>query len=137
MRSTTHGSRGGACSSRPIAHAAPDSAVMRWLRAFFGTLLALLILFEEWGWEPLQRLVARVAKLPPLAWLNRKIVQLPPYGALAVFFIPALALLPVKIAALWLIGRGNATLGLVVIVLAKVVGTAVRGPPFSAHPPPI
>ena len=85
----------------------------------------MLILFEEWGWEPLQRLMARIAQLPLLAWAERRIAALPPYAALAVFLLPSLALLPVKLAALWLIGQGHALGGAVVIVLAKVVGTAL------------
>jgi len=95
------------------------------LRRAFGALVALVILFEEWGWDPLQRLMARIARAPPLAWLERRIAALPPWAALAVFGVPTLALLPVKLAALWLIGQGQSALGLGVIVGAKIVGTAV------------
>ncbi len=98
---------------------------MRWLRRGFEALLALLILFEEWGWEPLRRALAWVARWPPLAWIERRIASLPAYPALAVFLLPTLLLLPVKLAALWLIGQGRAGLGLLVIVLAKLVGTAL------------
>jgi hypothetical protein len=98
---------------------------MRWLRNVFGALVALVILFEEWGWEPLQALLARIARLPGLAWLERRIAALPPYAALAVFAVPALALLPLKLGALWLIGRGHALLGLLLIVGAKLAGTAI------------
>ena len=38
----------------------------RLLRAVFTGLLALLILFEEWGWDPLQRALARLGRLPLL-----------------------------------------------------------------------
>jgi hypothetical protein len=99
--------------------------VLRWLRRALEALLALLILFEEWGWEPLKRAMAWVARWPPFAWLERRIERLPPYVALAVFMVPMLLLLPVKLAALWLIGRGQALWGLVVIVAAKLAGTAL------------
>ncbi len=99
--------------------------VLRWLRRALEALLALLILFEEWGWEPLKRAMAWVMRWPPLAWLERRVGALPPYAALAVFLVPTLLLLPVKLAALWLIGRGQAMLGLIVIVAAKVIGTAL------------
>lgn len=99
--------------------------MMALLRRLVGWLLALLILFEEWGWAPLQRAAAFVARLPPLAWAERRIAALPPWGALSVFVVPTLALLPVKLAALWLIGNGHAALGLAVVVGAKLVGTAV------------
>jgi hypothetical protein len=108
---------------------------MRWLRGIVGALVALVILFEEWGWEPLQALVARITRLPALAWLERQIAALPPYPALAVFFVPALCLLPVKLGALWLIGRGHALLGLALILVAKLVGTAVVARLFALTRP--
>jgi hypothetical protein len=95
------------------------------LRTLGRWAVALLLLFEEWGWEPLARQLAKLGRLPPFAALERLIRRLPPYAALAVFFVPTLLLLPIKLLALWLIGRGHALLGLAVIVGAKLVGTAI------------
>jgi len=97
----------------------------RALKAVFHWSIALLILFEEWGWVPLANALARLGRLPVFRWFERSIRALPPYAALAVFFLPSLALLPVKIFALWLIGKGQAFLGVAVIVVAKIAGTAV------------
>lgn len=108
---------------------------MIWLRRFFEALIALVILFEEWGWEPLKRAMAFIARWPPLAWLERRIAALPPYAALPVFFGPTLLLLPVKLGALWLIGRGHALLGLAVIVVAKLAGTALLARLFQLTQP--
>jgi len=108
---------------------------MSWLRRAFEALVALLILFEEWGWEPLKRGMAWIARWPPFAWIERRIAALPPYAALAVFFLPTLLLLPVKLGALWLIGRGQAALGLIVIVVAKLVGTALLARLFQLTQP--
>jgi hypothetical protein len=105
------------------------------LRAPLRLVLALIILFEEWGWEPLQRLMARIARLPVLRQLEALIARLPPYAALAVFFVPTLALFPVKIGALWLIARGQKAAGLVVLVIAKLVGTAVLARLFALTRP--
>jgi hypothetical protein len=109
--------------------------MLRWLRRGFEALLALVILFEEWGWEPLKRAMAWVARLPPLAWIERRIAALPPYAALAVFLLPSLLLLPVKLAALWLIGIGKAGLGFAVIVIAKLIGTALLARLFQLTQP--
>ena len=109
--------------------------ILKLLRRLFEALIALVILFEEWGWEPLQRALAWVARLPPLAWIERRIAALPPYGALLVFLLPTLLLLPVKLAALWLIGIGQAGLGLAVIVLAKLIGTALLARLFKLTQP--
>jgi len=88
-------------------------------------LLGLLILFEEWGWVPLARMLGAFSRLPVIAWLERRISALPPGLALLVFLVPALLLIPVKVGALWLMGRGRALLGLALIVVAKIVGTAI------------
>jgi hypothetical protein len=97
----------------------------RLLKGAITWILGALILFEEWGWGPLARLLGVLARLPPVAWLERRIAALPPALAVFVFLVPALLLLPVKVAALWLIGRGRALLGLGVIVAAKVIGTGL------------
>ncbi|HJV67830.1 hypothetical protein [Ideonella sp.] len=98
-------------------------------------LLALVILFEEWGWEPLQRALARIGQWPGFRWIEGRVRRLPPYAALLLFALPALALLPVKLLALWLIGQGRALLGALVIVLAKLVGTAIVARLFTLTQP--
>lgn len=105
------------------------------LKTLFGWLLALLILFEEWGWEPLQRALAWVARLPGLRWMEQRIQALPPYGALALFFLPTLLLIPVKLLALWLIGQGKVLAGTLVILTAKLVGTAIVARLFGLTQP--
>ena len=46
-------------------------------------------------------------------------------GALALFLLPTLLLLPVKLLALWLMGQGKVLAGTLVIVAAKLAGTAI------------
>lgn len=111
------------------------SRLLHALKALGGWLLALLILFEEWGWAPLSRLMARIGALPVLRQIERWIAGLPPHAALALFIVPTLLLLPVKLLALWLIGIGRGGLGIVVIVLAKLLGTAVMARLFQLTQP--
>ncbi|MBO9688027.1 MAG: hypothetical protein J7598_15580 [Mitsuaria chitosanitabida] len=107
-------------------------APFRWL---IRVVLAIVILFEEWGWEPLQRAMAAIGRLPVFRQLEAAVRRLPPYLALVVFFLPGLLLLPIKVAAVWLMGVGRPGLGLAVIVLAKVLGTAVVARIFAlTHP---
>jgi len=109
--------------------------MLRWLRRGFEALLALVILFEEWGWEPLHRAMLWLGRWPPLAWIERRIGAMPPYAALVVFLLPTLLLLPIKLLALWLIGQGRAGLGLLVIVIAKLAGTALLARLFQLTQP--
>jgi hypothetical protein len=109
--------------------------VRRLLRHAFTALVAGVLLFEEWGWEPLAALLAKLARLPVWAWMERRIAALPPWGAVAMFGAPALALLPVKVLALFLIGRGHPMMGLGVLLAAKLVGTAVLARLFTLTQP--
>jgi hypothetical protein len=104
-------------------------------RRALSVLVALIVLFEQWGWEPLQRLMARIAELPGLRHLESLIARLPPWAALVVLLLPSLLLVPVKLGALWLIGIGRGGLGVLLIVVAKVVGTAVIARLFTLTRP--
>lgn len=109
--------------------------LLRTIKNLFSIPLALLILFEEWGWEPLQALLARCARWRLWAWMESRIRSLPPYAALATFALPSLLLLPVKLLALWALSHGHAVLGAGVIIGTKLLGTAVVARLFSLTQP--
>ena len=111
------------------------SHLWRLIRGTFRLLLALLIIFEQWGWAPLARLMAMIGRLPVFHQVEALIKRLPPYAALVVFFVPGLMLLPIKLLALWAIGRGHALTGLMVIVGAKLGGTAIVARLFQLTQP--
>ena len=90
-------------------------------------LAALVLFIEEWGWRPLTAFVARLAKWPPLARFEALVRAAPPRIALLLFLAPAVALFPIKLLALWILSRGHALLGITVIVVAKLLGTAIVG----------
>ena len=71
-------------------------ALARAMRSLFTGPLALLILFEEWGWEPLQRALAWVGRLPVLRHREALAGRLPPRAALAILLLPSLLLLSHK-----------------------------------------
>ena len=97
--------------------------------------LVLVLLFEEWGWERLAHGFAKLGRLPLWAKLEKLILALPPWAALLVFALPALALVPVKLLALYLLGRGYLLSGLVLVIAAKITGTALAARLFQlTHP---
>lgn len=102
-------------------------AVWRPVRALFLAVAALVIFIEEWGWRPLAAFAAKLARWPPIARLEARISGAPPRLALVLFLVPAVLLFPVKLAALWLIEAGRPWLGVAVILVAKLVGTALVG----------
>ena len=107
-------------------------------RLFFPPMVILaatIMFFEEWLWDHLTAFMARVARTAVFRWLEAKLAKLPPYAAMAVFLIPGVLLLPVKIAALWMMARGHAGGGLLIIIVAKVVGTAIVARIFAVCRP--
>jgi hypothetical protein len=96
--------------------------VLRWTAQI---VLALLILLEEWGWEPLANLLGRLARWRPWALAETAIARLPPYAALVVFALPTLLLLPLKFLALFLIARGQLVLAGLLFAAAQVGATAL------------
>lgn len=99
----------------------------RLLRGLFLALATVIIAIEEWGWRPLTAMAARLAQWPPIGRLEDLIRRAPPRVALGLFLAPAVLLFPIKLLALWLIHLGRTTLGVVVILAAKALGTAFVG----------
>jgi hypothetical protein len=95
------------------------------LRTAFEVLLALVIVFEEWGWRPLADLLGRLARWRPWAAIESVIIRLPPYAALVVFVLPSTLLLPLKLLAVFLVARGQILLAGLLFAAAKVVATAL------------
>ena len=113
----------------------PASLPWRVLRAMLLAVAAVIIAIEEWGWRPLTAWAARIAAWPPLVRLEERIRNASPKVALVLFLIPALLLFPVKVLALWVIHLGHTKSGVLVILLAKLLGTALVGRLFIITEP--
>ncbi len=107
----------------------------RILRALTFGALAIILLFEEWGWEPLARLMTRLARLPVWAHIERAITRLPRWGALLIFAVPWALLLPIKLLALFLFAHSQKALGVAILLGAKVLGTAIVARLFQLTQP--
>jgi hypothetical protein len=103
----------------------PTFPPLSWFAAAGRGAIALVILFEEWGWAPLARLMGGLARWPGVAWVERRIAALPPRAAIGVLFVPMLMLLPFKLGALWLIAGGRMAVGVAVFLGAKILGTGL------------
>lgn len=109
----------------PLPPPKPSSWWTKPFRVLAQIILAPIVLFEHWGWEPLQRALAALLRYSPLQAVERRIAKLSPYAALFTYATPAVALFPLKLLALKLITIGHQLWGVAVIVGAKVVGTAI------------
>lgn len=111
------------------------TAIGRLLTTVGIWLIAIVLLFEEWGWEYLAAILAWFGRLPGLRWVEGRIRALPPYASLALFAVPLLTLLPVKLLALYWLGHGHTVLGISVIIAAKLGGTAITARLFMLTRP--
>lgn len=111
------------------------AALKRFITTIGIWLIALVLLFEEWGWERLAGILAWFGRLPGLRWIEGRIRDLPPYAALGLFAVPLLTLLPVKILALYWLSHGHKLLGVCVIIMAKLGGTAITARLFMLTQP--
>lgn len=113
----------------------PKSRLRRALDALLGVLLLPVILFEEWGWDALLALAARIARALRLQALERRIAALPPYGALAMLLLPSVLLVPLKLLGVWLLLRGQVLVSLVLVIVGKLAGTALLARLFTLTRP--
>lgn len=96
---------------------------------------AVIILLEDWLWDDLQRLAQWLGHLPIFRQIEALIVRLPPTGALFIFIVPSLVLIPIKLVALYFISSGHALLGVSTVIAAKIAGTALVARLFKLTKP--
>lgn len=84
-----------------------------------------VMLLEEYLWAGLKALMTRLGRLPPVARLEARIQALPPLWAATLFVLPGALMLPFKLAALWAMAHGQVLLGVLVLITAKLTGTAL------------
>lgn len=100
-------------------------SLLRIAKGIVDVLLALLLLFEEWGWGPLANLIAGLRRFKIWERFESWLSTLPPYGALCAFVLPSCLIFPLKIAAVYLVVTGHLVMATLLLLGAKVVGTAV------------
>ena len=109
--------------------------VKKFLSALATILLVPVLLLEEWGWEPLARAVARLARLPIWAHLENRLLALPPWGAVLAFFVPIVMLFPIKLLGLLLLAQGHTKSAVALLLAAKLIGTAIVARMFQLLEP--
>jgi hypothetical protein len=87
--------------------------------------LALILLFEEWGWRPLVAALAWLSRFGPWARLELFIASLPPYAALALLALPTSLLFPLKLLSVYLLASGQVFAAGALFFGVKVASTAL------------
>ncbi len=103
------------------------------VRHFFKKLLtypmialaALIMFVEEWLWDRLTALMRWIARAPLVKALEKRLAELPPWGAVIAFLLPHLVTGPLNLFALWLTAHGKVITGATILIAVKILGTAI------------
>lgn len=85
---------------------------------------AIILLFEEWGWQPLVAALASLSRFRIWARFEQMLASLPPYAALFALALPTSLLLPLKFVAVYLLAQGHAISAAALFFAAKIASTA-------------
>ena len=97
----------------------------RALELAFVPIAAAIIFFEQTLIRWLNVMTAAFARWTPIARLEAWLVTLPPWGALLTFVAPSILILPMKLMALLFVAHGRYAMALTVLILGKVLATAI------------
>lgn len=97
-------------------------------------LAGVVLAVEEALWR-LSAVFAVLGKLPVFRSVEAWVRGVPAWGALMLFGLPAVALAPVKLLALYWLAGGHPFLGIGTILTAKVAGTALVARLFQLTQP--
>ncbi|MDD2724240.1 MAG: hypothetical protein PHH59_09505 [Methylovulum sp.] len=95
------------------------------------SLLAIILIIEEWLWELLSAFGHRLIVWLRLSKFERWLGQTSPGLALAAMMIPLLIVTPMNLAALWMLANGLILQGIALEVVAKLLGTLLISRVFA------
>jgi hypothetical protein len=97
--------------------------------------LAIFLIIEEWLWDGLTTLGHLLISWLKLEALEKWLSQTSPTLALMAFSIPLLIVTPINLAAFSLLAQGFVLQGLLVEILAKLLGTLLVARVFALTKP--
>ena len=95
------------------------------------SLLAVILIIEEWLWDLLSALGHFLTRLLKLESVERWLSQTSPRIALLAFMIPVIIVTPINIAAIWLLLHGLLVEGILLEISAKLIGTLLVARVFT------
>lgn len=105
------------------------------VQTFFFSLLALLLIIEEWLWAWLTRLGARLSRWLRLQTFEQWLLRATPLQALVCFATPLLLVVPINVLGFLLMANGAFWRGVLVEIGAKLFGTLIVARIFKLAKP--
>jgi hypothetical protein len=105
------------------------------MKKFLLSLLAIILIFEEWLWDLLTAIGHTLVRWLNLESFEQWLSQTSPTMALAAFSIPLLIVMPINLLALGLLAHGLILQGIGLEILAKLLGTLLVARVFALTKP--
>jgi len=109
--------------------------IKKYLKNISLSLLAIILLFEEWLWDLLTDFGRYLVGKFNLQPLEERISKLPPWLALGAFLIPLIIVTPLNLFAFWLIAQGHILKGIVLEIFIKLFATILVARVFALTKP--
>jgi hypothetical protein len=93
------------------------------LKKLLLTLLAVLVIFEEWLWDILTATGQWLARILNLERFDQWLMAAPPSQAVLALLVPVLIVTPINLFALFLLTHGAILEGILLEIAAKLLGT--------------
>ena len=93
------------------------------LKKLLLTLLAILVIFEEWLWDILTAAGQWLARVLHLEQFDARLARATPPQAVIALLIPLLIVTPINLFALFLLTHGGIIQGILLEIVAKLLGT--------------
>lgn len=104
---------------------------MKRMKNWLVGLLAVLLVVEEWIWDALTALGQWLSLRLRLQRLEEMLRRANRWAALLAFMVPLALVAPLNIYALWLIAEGEVMRGVVLEIIAKLLGTMLVARVFA------
>ncbi len=105
------------------------------MKKFLLSLLAIILIFEEWLWDSLTAFGHSLVRWLNLWAVERWLSQTSPNMALVAFSLPLLIVTPINLVAIGLLAQGLILQGILLELLAKLLGTVLIARVFALTKP--
>lgn len=93
------------------------------MKKLFLSILAVILIIEEWLWDSLSALGHFLALHLGLVRFEAWLAQTTPYLALFAISIPIMLVTPLNLVAFWMLAHGLILQGIALEIIAKLLGT--------------
>jgi hypothetical protein len=107
----------------------------RYMKKLMLSILAIILIIEEWLWDGLTSLGHLLIRRLRLESVERWLGQISPNAALVAVLIPLMIVTPINLFAFAMLARGLILQGILLEILAKLLGTLLVARVFALTKP--